>query len=78
MRKTAVELLEEKLKTIIPIFLFNDVLVKSCFLEAKKSEKSQILEAYMSSTLQFANDARIDYPKTKEQYYKETFEKPKS
>jgi hypothetical protein len=74
-QQTAVELLEEKLKTIIPISLFNDVLVKICFLEAKKLEKSQIKEAYMSGTSQFANDARIDYPKTSEEYYNQTFKK---
>ena len=40
----------------------------------KKMKKQQIIDAYMDGTAQFANDARIDYPKTPEQYYNETYE----
>jgi|LakMenEpi03Aug12_release.lakeMendotaPanAssembly.Ray.scaffolds.fasta_scaffold2272890_1 hypothetical protein len=43
------------------------------FKKAKEMEKQQIIDAYMGGTAQFANDARIDYPKTPEQYYNETF-----
>ena len=43
--------------------------------KAKEMEKQQMIDAYMDSTCQFANDARIDYPKSAEQYYNETFNK---
>jgi hypothetical protein len=43
------------------------------FKKAKEMEKQQIIESYMDSTAQFANDARIDYPKTPEQYYTEAY-----
>ena len=43
--------------------------------QAKQMEKEQIIYAYMDSTSQFSNDARIDYPKTAKQYYKETYNK---
>jgi hypothetical protein len=42
--------------------------------QAKELEKQEIIDAYWDGTAQFANDARIDYPKTPEQYYKETYE----
>ena len=45
------------------------------FEQAKEMEKEQIIYAYMDSTSQFSNDARIDYPKTAKQYYKETYNK---
>jgi hypothetical protein len=45
------------------------------FKKAKEMEKQQIIDAYMGGTAQFANDARIDYPKSAEQYYNETFKK---
>jgi hypothetical protein len=41
---------------------------------AKEMEKQQIIDAYWDGTEQFANDARIDYPETPEQYYSETYE----
>ena len=41
--------------------------------QAKEMEKQQIIDAYMGDTAQFANDARIDYPKSAEQYYNETY-----
>ena len=41
--------------------------------QAKAMEREQIEEAYYSGTAQFANDARIDYPKTSEEYYNETY-----
>lgn len=44
------------------------------FLEqAKEMEKQQIIDAYKDSTSQFSVDARIDYPKSAEQYYNEQF-----
>ena len=36
-------------------------------------EKQQIINAYKDSTSQFSVDARIDYPKSAEQYYNEQF-----
>jgi predicted Zn-dependent protease len=38
-------------------------------------EKQQIQDAYKYSTSQFSVDARIDYTKSAEQYYNETFNK---
>jgi len=43
--------------------------------QAKEIEKQQIENAYKDSTSQFSVDARIDYPKTAEQYFSETFKK---
>lgn len=43
------------------------------FNKVKAMHKEEIEEAYMDGTAQFANDARIDYPKSAEQYYNETF-----
>lgn len=37
-------------------------------------EKEEIIEAYHSGTSQFANDARIDYPQTPQDYIEKTFE----
>jgi hypothetical protein len=41
--------------------------------QAKEIEKQQIIDAYKDSTCQFSVDSRIDYPKSAEQYYNETF-----
>ena len=38
-----------------------------------EKEKKVIKDAYLKSTAQFANDARMDFPKTAEEYYNETF-----
>jgi hypothetical protein len=43
--------------------------------QAKEMEKEQIIDAYFDSTSQFSVDARMDYPKSAEQYYNETFGK---
>ena len=43
------------------------------FQQAKEMEKEQIIDAYFDSTSQFSVDARMDYPKSAEQYYNETF-----
>ena len=43
--------------------------------QAKEMEKQQIIESYKDSTCQFSVDSRIDYPKSAEQYYKETYGK---
>jgi len=67
---TAVEFLEEKL-----LELFENHLPFELLEEAKEMEKKQIQDAYKYSTSQFSVDARIDYPKSAEQYYNETFNK---
>jgi hypothetical protein len=36
-------------------------------------EQQQIIDAYKDSTSQFSVDARIDYPKSAEQYYNKKF-----
>ena len=54
-----------------PLGSFQDGL--DAYGQAKEMEKQQIIDAYMGGTAQFANDARIDYQKTPEQYYKETY-----
>jgi len=46
---------------------------KEIIEQAKEMEKEQIENAYKDSTSQFSVDARIDYPKTAEQYYNETY-----
>lgn len=38
-----------------------------------EKEKEQIMDAYKKSTSQFSLDSRIDYPKSAEQYYNETY-----
>jgi hypothetical protein len=43
------------------------------FNEYLEMEKEQIIDAYFDSTSQFSVDARMDYPKSAEQYYNETF-----
>ena len=43
--------------------------------QAEEMEKQQIIDAYKDSTCQFSVDSRIDYPKSAEQYYNETFNK---
>lgn len=51
------------------------VKIKSLTLlsKAKKMEKQQIIDAYKDSTCQFSVDSRIDYLKSAEEYYNETF-----
>lgn len=43
--------------------------------QAKAMEKKQIMESYKDSTCQFSVDARIDFPKSAEQYYNEKYGK---
>jgi hypothetical protein len=67
MKQTAVEFLLEKQNSQM------GMLLKSDFIKAKEMEKQQIIDAYKDSTSQFSVDARIDYPKSAEQYYNEQF-----
>jgi len=77
MEQTAVELLEEKLRTIIPINLMNDILIRDSILEAKEMFEKQIINASNES---FMNGGLVERRvKNKkvfsvgEQYYNETF-----
>jgi hypothetical protein len=47
--------------------------LKRVLNEAEQMHKEQITDAFLASTIQFANDARMDYPKLPEQYYNETY-----
>jgi hypothetical protein len=67
MKQTAVEWLVAELRK------YGSPVPRQDEEHAKEMEKQQIINAYQQSTTQFANDARIDYPKTGEQYYNETF-----
>jgi len=70
MKQTAVEWLYETL------WKQNDYSLPSNILEQfKEREKQQIMDAYLDSTSQFSVDSRIDYPKTAEQYYTQTYKK---
>ena len=68
-KQTAVDWLEEQM----PIVFKNLTINKHLFEQAKEMEKQEIMNAYYDSTSQFSVDARMDYPKSAEQYYKETF-----
>ena len=68
-KQTAVEWLEEQMPTVFKNLTIN----KHLFEQAKEMEKQEIMNAYYDSTSQFSVDARMDYPKSAEQYYKETF-----
>jgi hypothetical protein len=65
-KKTAVEWLEQEM-------LKPNLSMKEILEQAKEMEKEQIIDAYFDSTSQFSVDARMDYPKSAEQYYNETF-----
>jgi hypothetical protein len=65
-KKTAVEWLEQEM-------LKPNLSIKEILEQAKEMEKEQIIDAYFDSTSQFSVDARMDYPKSAEQYYNETF-----
>ena len=67
-QQTAVEWLEQEM-------LKPNLSMKEILEQAKEMEKEQIIDAYFDSTSQFSVDARMDYPKSAEQYYNETFEK---
>ena len=76
MKKTAVEWLEENMDNLLMEgYKFNSKEADYLYLQAKEMEKQQIESAYKDSTSQFSNDARIDYPKSAEQYYNEKFKK---
>jgi hypothetical protein len=68
MKQTAVEWLIKKREK-------EGSLCFSDFCKAKEMEKQQIINAYKDSTCQFSVDSKIDYPKSAEQYYNETFNK---
>lgn len=68
MKQTAVEWLESEM-------LKPNLSVKYILEKAKEMEKQQIIEAYKTSTSQFANEAEIINHKSAEKYYNETFKK---
>jgi hypothetical protein len=78
MKQTAVEWYSDKLLEILEdnvnLFTKEQTLANHYALkQAKEMEKQQIIDAYKDSTSQFSVDARIDYPKSAEQYYNEQF-----
>ena len=52
---------------------FSHLSISSMYEQAKELHKQEIIDAYNKSTSQFSVDSRIDYPKTAEQYYNETY-----
>jgi len=81
---TAVELLIENLKMILPISQFNDVVMQDVFKQAKEMEKQQIIDAYFGGLNGSINDYSeskevgseiigIKYGKGAEKYYNETY-----
>ena len=66
---TAVEFLVKGL----PMVYWEDPYYSDLLEQAKEMEKQQIMHAYVDSTSQFSVYSRIDYPKTAEQYYNETY-----
>ena len=74
-KQTAVEFLLDKItlkKIDEGIYTYPTITVEE-MEQFKEIEKQQIMDAYADSTSQFSVDSRIDYPKTAEQYYNETF-----
>jgi hypothetical protein len=71
MKPTAVEFAVEQLEQLIPSG--HQLAIRIILEQAKEMEKQQIMESYKDSTCQFSVDARIDCPKSAEQYYNETF-----
>jgi hypothetical protein len=69
MKQSAVEWLVNE----IPSIDWENSYWRNRFYQAKEMEKQQIMESYKDSTSQFSVDARIDYPKSSEQYYNEQF-----
>ena len=68
---TAIEWLQEKYKQQGTIF-------KSQFEQAKEMEKQQIIDAFKKyRNSKFKNPDEIDWTKSGEQYYNETFNKCK-
>lgn len=73
MKQTAVEWLVYELGLVEYEGLPQPEWIKHLISKAKEMEKQQIIDAYKDSTSQFSVDARIDYPKSAEQYYNETY-----
>ena len=73
MKQTAVEWLFQELDNYYQ--MKGNVIKKEILKQAKEMQKEQIENAYFDSTSQFSVDARMDYPKSAEQYYNETFNK---
>jgi len=83
MKQTAVEFISKGLFNILQEAEDNNILqvgtqnfkryIEMFEEQAKEIEKQQIIDAYEYSTSQFSVDARIDYPKSAEQYYNEQF-----
>ncbi len=71
MKPTAVEFAVEQLEQLIPSG--HQLAIRAILEQAKEMEKQQIMKSYKDSTCQFSVDARIDYPKSAEQYYNEQF-----
>ena len=77
MKQTAVEFLLDKItlkKIDEGIYTYPTITVEE-MEQFKEMQKQQIMDAYVDSTSQFSVDSRIDYPKTAEQYYNETYNK---
>lgn len=73
--QTAVEFLLDKItlkKIDEGIYTYPTITVEE-MEQFKEIEKQQIMDAYVDSTSQFSVYSRIDYPKTAEQYYNETY-----
>lgn len=54
-------------------FALETIYNKAVIEQAKQKEIENLEDAYLGSTTQFANDARVDYPKAIQQYIKETY-----
>jgi hypothetical protein len=75
-KPTALDILFQEIKeskSFLPDNLFD--YLEMVYNKTKEIEKEQIKDDYLASTIQFANDARMDYPKLPEQYYNETYGK---
>lgn len=74
MKETTLQNLIQELKNFSNFPMVDKATIQAAidFAELRISdEKKQIIDAYLAGTSQFANDARIDYPKTPEEYYSE-------
>lgn len=79
-RQLATEWLEKELQNL-DVDFESCIVTKSTYFErrasiveqAKQKEIENLEDAYLGSTTQFANDARVDYPKAIQQYIKETY-----
>lgn len=79
-RQLATEWLEKELQNL-DVDFESGIVTKPTYFErrasiveqAKQKEIENLEDAYLGSTTQFANDARVDYPKAIQQYIKETY-----